>query len=52
VSEANGHETRARWVPCEDCEEFWCLLHCEHAFSCPCPPVDELGFDPYSEGGP
>jgi hypothetical protein len=39
------------WVPCPGCEEFWCTVHDQHAFECPCPPVEEWDVDPYSEGG-
>ncbi len=34
------------WVPCV-CGEFWCNVHEEHAFECPCPPVDEWAVSPY-----
>lgn len=40
------------WIRCEDCGEWFCLIHGEHAAECDCLPVDELDFDPYSEGGP
>jgi hypothetical protein len=36
------------WTPCEDCDEYWCNIHEEHAFECPCPPVEEWSADPYS----
>lgn len=39
----------AAWVPCE-CGEWWCMIHGAHASECDCPPVDELDFDPYTEG--
>lgn len=39
------------WVPCNCCEEFLCSIHDMHAFECPCLEIDEMDFDPYSEGG-
>lgn len=29
------------WVECPDCEEYWCRIHGEHVYECPCPSVDE-----------
>lgn len=40
----------AAWIRCDDCGEFFCLIHGMHAAECDCPPVDELDFDPYCEG--
>ena len=36
------------WEPCACCPEFWCVEHGMHVFECPCPPIEELDFDPYS----
>ena len=38
--------TYALWIPCDSCEEYWCVTHQMHAFECPCPEVDEV-FWPY-----
>jgi hypothetical protein len=38
----------APWTPCEDCDEYWCNIHLEHAFECECPPLEEWSTDPYS----
>ena len=35
------------WVPCDDCEEYWCNWHNCHASECDCPPIDEWESDPY-----
>jgi DNA (cytosine-5)-methyltransferase 1 len=38
------------WTECPDCGDFWCNLHGEHAYDCPCPPVDdwaEFDLSPY-----
>lgn len=47
--------SKPRWVPCPDCDEFFCTLHGEHVFECKCPTLEELIFDegiePYEEGG-
>lgn len=43
-------EPKALWVRCLYCADFWCQKHGTHAFECPCPPIDELDFDPYAEG--
>lgn len=32
-------------------EGFACTIHGKPAHDCECPPVHELGFDPYTEGG-
>jgi len=40
------------WIPCPDCEEFWCRIHERHTHECACPPMDEWTVDPYTAGGP
>lgn len=37
------------WIPCPCCDEFQCTIHQEHAFECPCPPIEEWTVDPYTE---
>lgn len=37
------------WQLCEDCGEFWCNIHGEHAFECPCPAIEEWDTDPYTD---
>jgi len=27
------------WVPCPDCDDWFCTVHQEHAHECACPPV-------------
>ena len=46
------HEIRQdpAWVPCTDCDEFWCNVHEQHAFDCPCPPIEDWTCDPYTTG--
>jgi len=39
------------WIPCDNCEEYWCTIHEKHAFECDCPPIEEWTVDPYNEGG-
>lgn len=36
------------WVRC-DCGEYWCTRHQQHAFECPCPPIECWEADPYAE---
>ena len=45
-----GGFENARWIPCSNCDEWWCRFHEKHVFECGCPGIEELGFDPYSEG--
>jgi hypothetical protein len=41
------------WTPCLDrCGDYWCNVHRQHAFECPCPPVDEWPTDPYADPDP
>ena len=38
------------WIPCPDCDDYWCTEHGKHAYDCECPAIDvwaELGMDPY-----
>ena len=35
-------ELYGRWVPCDSCENMWCLAHGEHAHDCSCPSVERL----------
>ena len=37
------------WIPCDACQDWWCLIHDAHVFECPCPPLDEWAEDPYLE---
>lgn len=40
----------AVWVPCPDCDEYWCRRHAMHACDCDCPPLEDwigTGVDPY-----
>ena len=40
------------WIPCPDgCGNFLCTVHKTHVHDCACPPIDEMTFDPYTEGG-
>jgi len=50
---AKGGESLPAWIPCpDDCGEFYCTIHGEHACDCPCPPIEEWGdVDPYQSGG-
>ena len=41
----------APWIPCLCCEEYWCTIHQEHAFECPCPEIEEWPRSPYLSGG-
>lgn len=41
----------ATWIPCPCCGEFWCTRHGQHAFACPCPPIEEWETDPYAMPG-
>jgi len=40
------------WVPCDECGEFICTKHLMHAHDGECPAIEDMNFDPYSEGGP
>lgn len=42
-------QAQAAWVPCIDCDEYFCTIHEMHAHECDCPPVDEwpAGSSPY-----
>lgn len=39
------------WIPCQDCDDYWCTEHGKHAYDCECPEIEvwaELGKYPYS----
>ena len=38
------------WVPCDGCEDFWCLIHGSHAYDCSCPEFDDWVLEPYAPG--
>ncbi len=40
------------WVPCDNCDEWYCTIHGEHVHDCPCPPIDEWEYDPYVDNIP
>jgi hypothetical protein len=35
--EANDPYLSKTWVPCDNCDDFWCVLHQEHVYDCSCP---------------
>lgn len=40
------------WVPCEMCQDLWCLIHKAHVHDCACPPITawiEAGKWPYGD---
>lgn len=39
----------AAWVPCPDCEDYWCTVHQQHAYECPCPDIEEWTTSPYRD---
>ncbi len=44
-------EPKTPWVECADgCGEWWCIEHGEHAFECPCPPIEDWSHSPYDPG--
>ena len=30
------------WIPCPECENFWCTMHQIHAHDCICPAIEEM----------
>ena len=40
-------QQKAAWIPCPDCDDFWCNIHEMHTGDCECPPIDEWETDPY-----
>lgn len=42
------------WIPCPDCDEYYCTIHKMHAWECECPPVEDwiedIGILPYEQG--
>jgi len=48
-ADAAGLKQGAVWIPCDDCEEFYCTIHEKHVCDCDCPEIDEWGFSPYEE---
>jgi hypothetical protein len=39
----------AAWVPCPCCEDYLCLIHNQHVYNCPCPPIEEWKENPYGD---
>jgi len=46
--DANEMASGPAWIPCPDCEEFYCTIHQMHAYECPCPPIEQWLVDPYT----
>jgi hypothetical protein len=44
----------AAWIPCPDCDDYWCTIHGKHAYDCECPDIDiwveKKGILPYEDG--
>ena len=39
------------WVRCQSCNGYWCLIHGQHAETCPCPELSQWwGRSPYARG--
>jgi hypothetical protein len=49
IAEAMAQQwgNQAAWIPCPNCDEYWCTIHSEHAWSCPCPPIEQWTINPY-----
>jgi hypothetical protein len=39
----------ANWVPCEDCDDVWCLTHQQHVYDCDCLPIEDWPESPYKQ---
>ena len=42
------------WIPCPDCDDYFCTQHGKHAWECECPSIDvwaKHDIDPYSSEG-
>ena len=42
------------WIPCECCDDYWCVLHRKHVLECRCQDIDSWtrrGLWPYAQGG-
>lgn len=53
MSERQEQGSGPAWVPCLDCDEYWCRIHDEHVWECPCPGIEDGYLSaPYDEGGP
>ena len=41
------------WIKCAHCDNWFCMIHEQHAHECECPSVDEWTADPYNvdDGG-
>jgi DNA (cytosine-5)-methyltransferase 1 len=48
--EGVGPYRSERWIPCPCCDEYWCALHEQHAFECPCPPLENAELDGLERG--
>jgi hypothetical protein len=49
---ASSPEPRPAWIPCPDCDGYFCTIHGKHVADCECPEIDEWAIDPYTQGGP
>jgi hypothetical protein len=37
----------ATWIPCQDCENYWCVRHQTHVHDCDCLPIEGWTESPY-----
>jgi len=37
----------AIWVPCPDCDDYWCLKHKRHVYACQCLCIEHWSKSPY-----
>ena len=51
-TESWGNQTQPAWIPCPDCDDYWCTIHEMHTGDCPRPVIDEWITDPYTVGNP
>lgn len=43
-----------RWIPCPDCDDFYCTVHRMHVYDCPCRGIEywaRRNISPYDEAG-
>ena len=47
-TEPTAPRRKSPWMAC-DCGEYWCQEHAQHAYECPCPPIEDWAHSPYAD---
>jgi len=40
------NDLKIKWILCESCEDWFCIIHNTHVYECDCLPIEDWIYDP------